>query len=273
MKTKAKACVLLFGGLDPSGGAGLAVDLRVAAALHVRALPLATCIAIQNDREFHHVRAMPSEQIMAQLESVLAEPIAAVKIGALGLLSPWPALLKRLKSLNVPIVVDPVIRSSSGGLLVENASESALRETYQKHLAENALLFTPNFPEANFLLQADPQAVISRKALAMKLQKKLSTHVLLKGGHGKTSEASNEIADLLCSQGAIRAFKHEKINRDHVRGTGCALATTIAAYLALGKNLTFACSRATQHMSEWIKGATQVSEGVFHLLCETPGQK
>jgi len=155
-------------------------------------------------------------------------------------------LIKPLGREVVPLVLDPVLAASSGGALLEPAGVAALRE----RLLRRATLLTPNIPEAAALLGATPAHTEDellrqgRALLALGAQA-----VLLKGGHAGGPEAT----DLLLTAGdAVRRFSTPRRAAGR-RGTGCALATAIAAGLAAGLELSAACARAKDYVSAWLR--------------------
>src|SRR5262249_40158203 len=156
-----------IGGLDTSGGAGLAVDLRVAGALKIRGLPVATCLAIQSDQNFVRLKVLDTADVRAQFDAVKGVGIAAVQIGAFGALELWPEIIEEIKKLKVPVVVDPVLASSSGTSLIAKASTEEIRQFYIERLAPLCALLTPNYNEAMMLSGATGK--VSLSDLAKKL--------------------------------------------------------------------------------------------------------
>jgi len=173
--------------------------------------------------------------------------VGAIKIGMLGTRAIALAVAECLPPREqVPIVLDPVLASSSGAALLDAGGREALRE----RLVPRATLVTPNIPEAAALLGAEPAT--SEEELLRQAHAWLAlgpAAVLIKGGHGSAGEA----VDLLLSAGhSPRRLIAPRIAKTQ-RGTGCALASGIAAGLAAGLELGDACARAKRHVLELLQ--------------------
>lgn len=230
------ARVLLLGGLDPSGGAGVTVDATVAALHGATPLPIALSNTVQGLRGFVRAAPVPPDVWREQLEVVLADgDVAAVKVGFVGdpqLVAEVAAAVRPLRE-RAPVVVDPVLSATAGGMR-EGASSVA---AYREHLVPAATLVTPNAPELQLLADGDPAALLRSGARA----------VLAKGGHGDGRDAVDE----LWAGGAPRRFSRPRRACGPVRGTGCALASAVASQLALGRGLEEACGLA----GDWLAAA------------------
>ena len=234
-----RPAVLVIGGTDSSGGAGLVCDARVLADFQVAMVCAVTAVTAQSDSRVMEVYHVPPAVIRAQILAALATcPVRAVKIGMLGTCATVETVVESLPSGGaIPIVLDPVLVASAGGVLLDAVGRKAMIET----VFPRAALVTPNIPEAAMLLGEEPAigeyALISQ---AQRLRALGPRAVLLKGGHAGGDEA----VDLLVSG----ADTVERIASSRVRatrrGTGCALASAIAAGLATGIPLADACRRA-----------------------------
>jgi hydroxymethylpyrimidine/phosphomethylpyrimidine kinase len=237
--------VLVVAGSDSSGGAGLARDLATLARLETRAVCAVTAVTAQSDTELRAVHPVPPELVRAQIAAALATTrIGAIKIGMLATGSIALAVAASLPPREqVPMVLDPVLRSSSGGTLLDEAGQEALTE----ELLPRATLLTPNIPEIASLLGT---AVAAAEAELIEQGRALLAlgprAVLVKGGHGRGDEA----VDLLLVAGQpVRRLSSPR-SATTVRGSGCALASAIAAGLAAGLSLEEACARGKQHLVE-----------------------
>lgn len=222
--------LLLFGGVDPSGGAGLTVDAVVAAQHGCLSLPVVTAWTVQNRRAFRERHAPPFERWHAALSAALDDgPVHAVKVGMLGdpAMVPFVAAALRPVLGRAPIVVDPVLVSTAPG----PEASAAMAHAYREHLLPLASLLLPNRLEAAALLDGAPAAALATGCGA----------VLAKDGHG-----DGEVVDdvLLQRDREPVHFRRARLPVGRVRGTGCALATAIAAQLACGCDLERACRRA-----------------------------
>ncbi len=296
---ESRPSVLVIAATDSSGGAGLTRDVRVLTDFSVDALCVTTAVTAQSDKRVLSVHHVPPDVIRAQMAAALeTRKVGAVKIGMLGTRATVeavaeslaaiveeadrtagtegaPARLSRLLShglashTTVPVVLDPVLVSSSGGVLLDARGRAALREKLLPH----ATLVTPNVPEIAALL-GEPVASdeVEWVNQARRLLEFGCQAILLKGGHATGDEA----VDLLVTRaqspqpdrrqpegrqsGATRSGAPvgniivERVTAKRVsatsRGTGCALASGIAAALASGHSLLEACRRAKQYVLE-----------------------
>jgi hydroxymethylpyrimidine/phosphomethylpyrimidine kinase len=249
---RASPAVLVIAATDSSGGAGLTRDVRVLTELSVDALCAVTAVTAQSDQRVSAVHHVPPDIIRQQIAAAFAtRDIAAVKIGMLGTATTVEAVVSELAATLGPgrtvapaiaIVVDPVLVSSSGGVLLDMAGRAALLEK----LLPCATLVTPNVPEAAALL-GEPVATGEEGLIEQgrRLLTRGTGAVLIKGGHADGAEA----VDLLirAPEGALERFPSQRLSGTR-RGTGCALASAIAAGLAHGKSLSEACRHAKQYV-------------------------
>ncbi len=240
--------VLVIAGSDSSGGAGLVQDVRTLARFGAQVLCAVTAVTVQSDSRVTAVHPVPPDTVRAQIEAALATGrVGAIKIGMLATRAIALTVAACLPPREqVPIVLDPVLASSSGAALLDAAGREALRD----NLVPRATLVTPNIPEAAALLGTEPAA--SEEELLRQAHAWLAlgpAAVLIKGGHGSASEA----VDLLLSAGrSPRRLIAPRIAKTQ-RGTGCALASGIAAGLAEGLELGDACARAKRHVLELLQ--------------------
>lgn len=236
--------VLVIAGADSSGGAGLSRDLRVLADCDVAAAVAVTAVTAQSHTHVHAIHTLPPEMIREQISAALeANAIRAIKIGMLGTHASVEAVARSLPVNDaVPIVLDPVLASSSGTSLLDDGGRDALRQL----LLPNVTLITPNIPEAAALLgeaQADDEATVIEYAL--RIRELGPQAVLIKGGHA----AGPECVDILVSgKEEIVRMASRRIPVS-MRGTGCALASAIAAGLARGLPLAYACRFAKNYLT------------------------
>ncbi len=240
--------VLVIAGTDSSGGAGLARDLRTLADLHVRALCAVTAVTAQSDAGVLGVHVVPAAMVHAQIAAAFASGrVAAVKIGMLATANIVQAVAAALRPhAAVPVVLDPVLASTSGTALLDAAGREALRT-----LLPRVALLTPNIPEAALLLGAEPatsEAQMLTQAHALRARG--ARAVLIKGGHGSGSEA----VDLLLSAQGVTRLAAARLDAS-CRGTGCALASAAAASLAAGMALDSACLRAKDYVTTLLRSS------------------
>jgi len=226
---------LSVGGSDSCAGAGIQADLRVFEALGVHGCSAITALTAQNPNEILHIQASSITQFKAELKAITSfYDVACIKTGMLYDQAHIEALIPFVS--NIPLIVDPVLVSSSGKLLFD---DNTAKVSYQK-LLQHVTLWTPNLQEAAYFLESNMDDPIE---IASALVLKYKTPVLLKGGHGKGSV----LRDIFCDiQGNIEIFEHPKqhISPAKSHGTGCRLASAIAAYFATGNDLLSAIHQA-----------------------------
>ena len=244
------SAVLVIAGVDSSGGAGLSRDVHTLARLGAEALCAVTAVTVQTDARVEAVELMAPALVRAQIAAALATGrVRAIKIGMLGARATVEAVAAGLPArAAVPMVLDPVLASTSGGALLDEAGREALCAL----LVPRATVLTPNIPEAAELLGAPPACCEEELiAQAHALCALGAAAVLMKGGHAAGPLAT----DLLVSREAgVRRFAAPRSGVRH-RGTGCALAAGIAAGLAANMELGAACARAKRHVIELLQGS------------------
>jgi len=248
-----KPIVLVIAGSDSSGGAGLVRDVQVLAQFQVDARCALTAVTAQTNTHVLAIHHLPPQLVRQQMRAALdAGGICAIKIGMLGTRAVVEAVAESLPPRDqVPIVLDPVLASSSGGSLLDAAGLSAVREM----LIQRVTLITPNVLEAAVLLGGE--AAMNETTMIGHAQRILelgSQAVLLKGGHASGEEA---VDVLLTSTDAPRGFRAPRVNVE-LRGTGCALSSAIAASLAMGMPLVEACERAKSFVFGLLQGKSRV---------------
>jgi hydroxymethylpyrimidine/phosphomethylpyrimidine kinase len=245
MKRQQPITVLTIAGSDSGGGAGIQADLKTFAAFRVHGASALTALTAQNTRGVSAVHVPPVSFLRAQIDAVFADfDVAAVKLGMLANAAVIEAVADALEQHRPRFVVlDPVMVATSGARLLELDALAALRT----RLFPLATILTPNLPEAELLLgRALPTTEAARDALEALLALGLKA-VLLKGGH---MQDDAQLIDHL-GHGELReSFGHPRLDVE-AHGTGCTLASAIAAGLAHGSALRAACQDAI----EYVQGA------------------
>lgn len=239
---------LVIAASDPSGGAGIEADLKVLAAHRVNGLTAITAITVQDSRGLQAVHPVELKLFKKILDLHLHDQkIHAVKIGALadsGHIKAVRDFLAKLKPLP-PVVLDPVMRASSGKkLLAEKNAAARLKD-----LIPFCALITPNLGEAGMLAAIKVNDLAAMKEAARRLHELGARAVLVKGGHLRRGSA-----DLLFNGEEFFAWKNRLKPREF-HGTGCALASAIAANLARGAPLPEAVERARAYLTRCMKNA------------------
>ena len=244
--------VLTIAGSDPSGGAGIQQDLRTIESLGCYGASVITALTTQNTLGVQSVMPVPADVVKSQLEAVLSDlDVKAIKIGQIPSAEVAHVIAETLRqqfsifnfqfSIGLPIVLDPVMISTSGRRLM---SEDAI-DVVVSELFPLCTLITPNIPEAETLFALP--GFDARKY-----------NLLIKGGHAEGSE----MADHLClTNGTERVYVTEKIESSNLHGTGCALSSAIAASLALGYSIEDAVARGKNYVTEAIRGGKSLGVG------------
>ena len=230
--------ILVIGGSDSGGGAGIQADLKTVTMLGGHAMTAITAITAQNTLGVEGVLPVPTEMVLQQIDAVAADlGVDAVKIGMIGSPATAAAVAARLEGFtDVPIVFDPVMVATSGALLADDETIDAF-----DRLMAAATLVTPNAPELATLTGRVIGDAEQLEAAAFALARRVGTTVLAKGGH----VPGDRIVDLLVPpEGKVRRWAAEQIDTLHSHGTGCTLASAIATGLAAGVPLAQAVERA-----------------------------
>ena len=242
--------VLVVAGSDSGGGAGIQADIKTITALDAYAMTAITAITVQDTRGVHMVHPVPPAIVAAQMACVLDDIGAdAIKTGMLGGSATVEAICTVLeaKARGVTLVVDPVMLAKGGAALL---GENAL-EHLRRRLLPLAALITPNLAEAEALSGVAITDEASMRAAAMALCGLGVPAVLLTGGH----LAGAEVVDLLATGAGIAAFRAPRLATRHTHGTGCTLASAIAAGLAQGLALHDSVARARAYVRAAIAAA------------------
>jgi len=234
--------VLTIAGSDGSGGAGIQTDLKTIAANNCYGLSVITAVTAQNTTEVRSIHNIPPAFIGEQFKTIVDDiRIDAVKIGMLGSLEAAETVVELMKSLNeVPVVLDTVLRSSSGKSLLDAEALLVMKQLF--HLTS---LITPNLPEAAILTGRSmaPTTQAEIEVMAKDLQREGAKSVLVKGGHGEGDQCN----DCLLHEGQLFWYSNPKIDTLNTHGTGCTLSSAIACGLAKGLPMNEAVAEAISY--------------------------
>jgi hydroxymethylpyrimidine/phosphomethylpyrimidine kinase len=249
------AIAVTIAGSDSSGGAGIQADLKTFAALGVYGACVITALTAQNTKGVFAIHDVPADFIAAQMDAIFSDlDVGAVKIGMLGHAAAIDAVATGLdRHLARNVVLDPVMVATSGEKLLRADAIGALRK-----LVTRARVLTPNLPEAAALLDAPVARDESEmRAQAQKLLALGAGAVLIKGGHGGGPQS----VDVLVEAGGCTRFAGPRIETRNTHGTGCTLASAIAAGLAKGQKLADAVGEAKAYVSAAIAAADRLKIG------------
>lgn len=249
--------VLTIAGSDSSGGAGIQADIKTITALGGYASSAITALTAQNTESVIAIEPVKPEFVIKQAEAVLSDIGAdCIKLGMLTnseIIEAVADLIERNKT--IPLIIDPVMVSTSGDLLLEKEALNILTSK----LFPKALLITPNIPEAELLahiLISGENGMI--RAAERIIEKSDCQAVLVKGGHLK----GEEVIDILVTKGGeIERYHSPRIDTTSTHGTGCTLASAIATRIALGETLQQAMVIARDYVHQAIRHAPGLGKG------------
>jgi len=248
--------VLIVAGSDSGGGAGIQADIKTVTALDAFAATALTALTAQNTVGVHAVHPVPLDFIARQIEVVMtdigADVIKTGMLGDSGVISTVCEALERYAA-GVPVVVDPVMVAKGGHPLLAAGAVDSLR----RQLLPMAAVITPNLPEAEALTGMTIASVADMRVAAAALLVLGVPAVLLKGGH----LPGDEVVDLLATPDGVEAFSAPRIQTRHTHGTGCTIASAVAAGLAQGMPLRDAVVRARAYVRAAIASAPGLGEG------------
>ena len=227
-------CALTIAGSDSGGGAGIQADLRTFSAIGVYGCSVITAVTSQNPRQLTKIDVMPPETVCSQLEAVLScFHISAMKTGMLAnadIIKATASMLKKYISV-IPLVVDPVLISTTGKRLLEKKAEKTLKD----ELLPLATWITPNIPEAETLLDRELPDFASRVRAAIDIAERWNCSCILKTGHDLSDEG--EASDIIVHKKRIYTIATPVIpDTTATHGTGCTLSSAIAGLIATGNN-------------------------------------
>jgi hydroxymethylpyrimidine/phosphomethylpyrimidine kinase len=245
---------LSIAGSDPSGGAGIQADLKTFAALNVYGMAVIAALTAQNTVGVQAVMEIPADFVGAQLDAVLSDiPPRAIKTGMLGSAAVVEVVVAKIREHRAQrLVVDPVMVSTSGTLLLEPAAIDSLK----RNLLPLAELVTPNLAEAAELSGLEVRTVSDMEHAARRIHDLGVRHVLVKGGH-----LEGEAVDLFFNGTEFVYLKSERVSTSNLHGTGCVLSAAITAALSRGSNLAESIHLGKAFVTDSIRRALSLGKG------------
>ncbi|MGI8997216.1 MAG: bifunctional hydroxymethylpyrimidine kinase/phosphomethylpyrimidine kinase [Pyrinomonadaceae bacterium] len=247
---------LTIAGFDPSGGAGVAADIKTFTAFGCFATAAITSLTFQNTTGVFGAAHQTAEVVRNQVLPIVEDfTVAGMKTGMLPtreVIREVARLLRETKLREAAPVVDPVIRSTSGFDLIDDEALAAL----QSELLPLARVVTPNIPEAERLTKLTINDEAGMRRAALLIREMGARAVLIKGGH-----LTGEALDLLDDGGEIHIFRAPRLDSTSTHGTGCTLAAAIVAGLAHGHTLHAAVAAAKRYVTAAIRHAPPLGHG------------
>lgn len=249
--------VLAFAATDPSGGAGLQADVLTLASMGCHPLSVVTAATIQDTMGVEDVMALDPEWVADQARCVLEDmPVTAIKIGVLGSVENITAIAEVVSDYpEVPLVLDPVLASGRGDEFATEEMIVALREL----LIPQTTIITPNSIEARRLVQEDGEEDLDLAECARRLLALGCEFVLITGTHENTAQVVNT---LYSQDGVVRTDSWERLPGSY-HGSGCTLASAIAATIANGLNISDAVKDAQEYSWQSLKAAFRPGMGQY----------
>jgi len=239
--------ILSIGGSDPSSGAGIQSDIKTFSNYNVYGFTIITAITSQNTRKVTSIEPVSTKILIAQLDSILSDfHIDAIKIGMVYNSRIVKAIYSRLKNIKVPIIIDPIIKSTTGAILLKKNAV----DDYKKMIIPLADVITPNKYEAKVL-----SGLSNIKRSAKKIQDMGAKCVIITS----SIESSTEISDYILEKNKDYLISGKKIPiRNH--GSGCNYSAVITVSLAKGNTINHAVKMAKNYTYQSIKNAKNIGK-------------
>jgi hydroxymethylpyrimidine/phosphomethylpyrimidine kinase len=251
MPIKKAHVVLVFAGHDPCGGAGLCADIQAISSLGAHPAPIVTAITAQNTQTVHLCEPVDSRLVYEQINSLLVDmPIHAIKIGLIGSIENGCVIRDLIKMRpEIPVILDPVINAGAG----QNLTDPALLHFIVQELLPRTTVLTPNSLEADRLAPySQSRAQCAEKLLSLGIK-----HLLITGGHDDSAQIINHYYSSL---GEYTRFRWPRLEGEF-HGSGCTLASSIAALMAQGACAMQAISDAQSYTWSSLKHARAIGRG------------
>ncbi|MCG6939375.1 MAG: hydroxymethylpyrimidine/phosphomethylpyrimidine kinase [Gammaproteobacteria bacterium] len=254
MTTSNPPVVLCFSGADPTGGAGIQADIETMCSHGCIAASVITVATVQDTVNVHSFSPMPSDLIIEQARAVLEDmPIAAIKIGVVGSAEVAMAIYSIITDYpEIPVIYDPVLSTEKNAAL----STEDVVETVRTLLLPVTKILTPNIHEVHALAPGSDTPA----AAAMGLLETDVEYILLTGTHGKTPDV---VHTLFSNNRELETFHNERLPHKY-HGSGCTLAASIAAQIALGQEVLGAVRKALDYTHKTLVHANRIGMGQYH---------
>ena len=246
--------ILSIGGSDPSSGAGIQSDIKVFSKLDIHCLTVITAITGQNTSNFGMIEPVSKNILENQLESIITDfKIDGIKIGMVYNSEIIKTLYHHLKKLKIPIVVDPVIKSTTGGMLIEKAAII----DFKKFIIPLATIITPNKFEAEILTKMKINSINTPEKIAKKIQRMGAKNIVITGIKIK----NKKISDFVLEKNKKYYITDKEISKIN-RGSGCIHSASVLYSIVKNKNIKKALEFAKKNTFNSIKNSKKVGKGI-----------
>lgn len=254
MTLKNPPVVLCFSGADPTGGAGIQADIEAVSSHGCVAASIITAATVQDTVDVTSFAPMPSDLVIEQARAILEDmPISAIKIGMVGSAEIAMAIHSILTDYpDIPVIYDPVFSTETDGSL----STEDLVDTVRTLLLPITTVLTPNIHEVHALAPGSDTPT----AAAMCLLESEVEYILLTGTHGKTPDV---VHTLFSNNRELEVFHNDRLPHKY-HGSGCTLAASIAAQIALGQNVLGAVRQGLEYTHKTLVHANRIGMGQYH---------
>jgi hydroxymethylpyrimidine/phosphomethylpyrimidine kinase len=254
MTLKNPPVVLCFSGADPTGGAGIQADIETVSSHGCVAASIITAATVQDTVDVISFAPMPSEIVIEQARAILEDmPISAIKIGMVGSAEIAMAIHSILTDYSeIPVIYDPVFSTETDGAL----STEDLADTVRTLLLPLTKILTPNIHEVHALAPGSDTPT----AAAMGLLESDVEYILLTGTHGKTPDV---VHTLFSNNRELQTFHNDRLPHKY-HGSGCTLAASIAAQIALGQDVLGAVRQGLEYTHKTLVHANRIGMGQYH---------
>ena len=250
---------LTIAGSDSGGGAGIQADLKTFAAAGVHGTCAITAVTAQNTLGVTAWEPVATDLVTAQIEAVAGDlPPDAVKTGMLATAAIVEVVAAAIGGLDLPnLVVDPVMIAKGGDRLLQDDAVAGIKV----HLLRLAEVVTPNIPEAEVLSGETIRTIADMRTAARRIHALGARVVVVKGGHLDAATSGDIVVDVVCTPQEVFELRGPRIATPHTHGTGCTLASAIAAQLALGQSVDEAVRWARSYLEGAIREAPGLGQG------------
>lgn len=254
---KSPPAVLSFAATDPSGGAGIQADILTLASMGCHPLSVITAITVQNTSGVEAMSPLDADLVADQARAILEDiPVAAFKIGVLGSAENVAAIAEIVSDYpEIPLVLDPVLASGRGDEFANEDILSAIKEL----LIPQCTVITPNTPELRRLMLEEDEDGIAVETLSIRLIEMGCEYVLVTGTHEPTPDVINV---LFFEKGIVRSDTWQRLPGSY-HGSGCTLASALAATIARGLDISEAVREAQEYTWQALKFGFRPGMGQF----------